>query len=41
MVKETFFFLMQLNLSDLPRDKLSGQGSAEIRPPMQVSLGIR
>ncbi|KAE9459158.1 hypothetical protein C3L33_08937, partial [Rhododendron williamsianum] len=31
----------KLNLSDLPRDKLSGQGSAEIRPPMQVSLGIR
>ncbi|KAI8547231.1 hypothetical protein RHMOL_Rhmol07G0179100 [Rhododendron molle] len=31
----------KLNLSDLPRDKLSGQASAEIRPPMQVSLGIR
>ncbi|XP_058221904.1 carbon catabolite repressor protein 4 homolog 6 isoform X3 [Rhododendron vialii] len=31
----------KLNLSDLPRDKLSGQASAEIHPPMQVSLGIR
>ncbi|KAL7182003.1 hypothetical protein ACSBR1_040840 [Camellia fascicularis] len=31
----------KLNISDLPRDKLSGQASAEIRPPRQFNPNFR
>ncbi|KAH7845678.1 hypothetical protein Vadar_004776 [Vaccinium darrowii] len=38
---KTLFFYMQLNLSDLLRDELSGQACAEIRPPKKFSPDVR